>query len=70
MATFEVEYHSATDRMIVVEADNKDSARQIADEFIAVNPDLDDDGETVEGVVSYGTYTENIHVDIKAVVLG
>lgn len=70
MKTFEVEYHSATDRMVVVRANTKEEALQIADNFVSVNPDLDCDGETVEGVISYGTYTENIHVDIQPVKIG
>ena len=53
--------------MVVVEANTKEEALQIAENFVSVNPDLDCDGETVEGVISYGTYTENIHIDIQPV---
>jgi hypothetical protein len=56
MATFQVTTTKQVDLLIVVEAETEEEARAIAEEHLSVNPDLDDAGETAEGVVSYGTY--------------
>lgn len=66
MTTYQVTFTERVERLIVVEAASHEHAEAIATEFDKLNDSyLDEGAETIDGVVSFGTYTTALETTVE-----